>query len=37
LQVVLNWGISRGCAVIPKAVGKEHQQENIDIYGFKLT
>ena len=34
---MLNWGICRGCAVIPKAVSIEHQEENIEIFDFHLT
>lgn len=34
---MLNWGICRGCAVIPKAVSLEHQEENLKIFDFHLT
>jgi diketogulonate reductase-like aldo/keto reductase len=27
-QIMLNWGVSRGCVVIPKATSLEHQVEN---------
>lgn len=36
-QIMLNWGICRGCAVIPKAVSIEHQEENMQIFDFHLT
>ena len=36
-QIMLNWGIGRGCAVIPKAVSLEHQEENMQIFDFCLT
>ena len=36
-QIMLNWGISRGHVVIPKATSLEHQKENADIFNFKLT
>ena len=34
---MLNWGLCRGHVVIPKAVGIEHQAENMQIFDFKLT
>jgi methylglyoxal/glyoxal reductase len=34
---MLNWGISRGCVVIPKATSLDHQIENADIFDFALT
>ena len=36
-QIMLNWGISRGCVVIPKAASLDHQIENADIFDFALT
>jgi D-xylose reductase len=36
-QVVLRWGIQRGCAVIPKAQDPAHLAENARIFGFSLT
>ena len=33
---MLNWGISKGHVVIPKASGLDHQKENIDVFDFKL-
>jgi diketogulonate reductase-like aldo/keto reductase len=36
-QVVLNWAISRGTAVLPKSVGPTRIAENIDIFDFALT
>jgi len=37
VQVMLNWGICRGHAVIPKAQSPKYQQENMEIFDFKLT
>ena len=34
---MLNYGISRGYVVIPKANGLDHQKENMEIFDFKLT
>lgn len=34
---MLNWGISRGHVVIPKATSLEHQVENAAVFDFKLT
>lgn len=34
---MLNWGLCRGHAVIPKALGLEMQKENMDIFSFKLS
>jgi len=36
-QVVLRWGVQRGCAVIPKAQDCVHLAENARIFGFSLT
>lgn len=36
-QVLLRWGIDRGCAVIPKSSCPEHQAQNKDLFGFSLT
>lgn len=36
-QVMLNWGLCRGHAVIPKAVSIEHQTDNFGCTDFKLT
>ena len=35
-QVVLRWGLQRGCAVIPKAQDPGHLLENVDVHGFSL-
>jgi D-xylose reductase len=35
-QVVLRWGIQRGCAVIPKAQDPMHLRENAQVFGFSL-
>ena len=37
VQIMLNWGLCKGHAVIPKAAKSEHQKENMDIFDFKLT
>ncbi len=36
-QVVLRWGIQRGCSIIPKSSKIERLQENIDIFNFSLS
>lgn len=36
-QVMLNWGLCRGYAVIPKAASAKYQLENLDIFDFRLT
>lgn len=36
-QVVLRWGVQRGCAVIPKTSRRERLIENISIDNFRLT
>jgi len=36
-QVVLRWGVQRGCTIIPKSIRVERLQENIDIFNFTLT
>ena len=35
-QIVLNWGLQRGHAVIPKSTKPERQIENIQCQTFKL-
>ena len=37
VQIVLNWNLSRGVVVIPKASGKEHQEENLGAKGWTLA
>jgi diketogulonate reductase-like aldo/keto reductase len=37
VQIMLNFGVSRGYAVIPKANGLDHQKENMEIFDFKLS
>ena len=37
VQIMLNWGLCKGHAVIPKAASSSHQKENIDIFDFELT
>ncbi|MDO5378487.1 MAG: aldo/keto reductase [Clostridia bacterium] len=36
-QVALRATIQRGIVIIPKSVRKERMEENIDLFGFKLT
>lgn len=36
-QVVLRWGIQRGCTIIPKSSKISRLKENIDIFDFELT
>lgn len=35
-QVVLRWGVERGCSVIPKSETESRIKQNIDLGGFKL-
>lgn len=35
-QVSLRWGIDKGTVVIPKAASPAHQEENINIFDFRL-
>ena len=35
-EIVLRWGIQRGCAVIPKASQAEHQRLNLETLTFSL-
>ena len=37
VQVMLQWGIQRGCAVIPKSTSLKNQKENIEILDFNLS
>ena len=36
-QVVLRWGLQRGCAIIPKSSKRERLIENIELSNFVLT
>lgn len=36
-QIVLRWGIQRGCSIIPKSSKVTRLQENFDIFGFELS
>lgn len=36
-QVVLRWGIQRGCSIIPKTTKPERMRENLDIMDFALS
>ena len=35
-QIILRWGIERGCSVIPKSENPERIKQNIDLFTFKL-
>jgi len=37
VQIMLNWGLCKGHAVIPKANGLEHQKDNLNVFDFELT
>ena len=36
-QIVLRWGIQRGCSVITKTTKRQRLQENLDLFDFVLT
>lgn len=36
-QVVLRWGLQRGCAVIPKTSKVERLEENMNLFDFELS
>ncbi len=36
-QIVLRWGIQRGCTIIPKSSKVNRLQENFNIFDFELT
>lgn len=36
-QIVLNWGVSRDCVVIPKSIDKVRLKQNFESFDFKLT
>ena len=36
-QVVLRWGVQRGCSLITKSTRPERLKENMDIFDFSLT
>lgn len=36
-QVVLRWGLQRGCAIIPKTSKRQRLTENIELFHFALT
>ena len=36
-QVVLNWGIQRRTAIVPKTVQLKRLEENIALFDFQLT
>ncbi|TNV76419.1 hypothetical protein FGO68_gene4453 [Halteria grandinella] len=35
-QVILRWGIERGCGVIPKSTNVDHQKLDLEVLDFKL-
>ncbi len=36
-QVALRWNVQRGVVVIPKSVHKDHMEQNMNIWDFKLS
>ena len=36
-QIVLRWGVQRGCSIIPKTSKPERMRENLDILDFALS
>lgn len=36
-QIVLRWGVQRGCAIIPKTSKESRMIENLSIFNFSLT
>lgn len=36
-QIVLRWGVQRGCSVITKTTKVERLKENLDVFDFELT
>jgi len=36
-QVLLRWGLDRGCPVIPKSTSKNRMIENANIFDFRLS
>lgn len=36
-QIVLRWGIQRGCSIIPKTSNPERMVENISLFDFELS
>jgi len=36
-QIVLRWGIQRGCAIIPKTSKVERMKENLSLFDFELS
>ena len=36
-QIVLRWGVQRGCSVITKTTKVERLKENLDVFDFDLT
>ncbi|MCP4613202.1 MAG: aldo/keto reductase [Planctomycetes bacterium] len=35
-QILLRWGIQKGCAVLPKSTNAERIRQNIDLFGFEI-
>jgi len=36
-QVVLRWGLQRGCSVIPKSIHEDRMRQNLEVEGIDLT
>jgi len=36
-QIVLRWGIQRGCSIIPKSSNLNRLKENISVFDFTLS
>lgn len=36
-QIILRWHLQSGLTPIPKAVGSEHQRQNLQVYDFELS
>ncbi len=35
-QILLRWGIQKGCAVLPKSTNAERIRQNIDLFDFEI-
>ena len=36
-QVALRWALQRGMVVIPRATGRKHLEENLDVHSMRLS